>query len=82
MQERNDLGLQLIERNEEVCVFYEKLNVHESIIREANLKFNAREEELKLLNVEVILCSGTAKIIQLPARPIVEPLLDPPLDCL
>ena len=55
MQERNDLGLQLIERNEEVCVFYEKLNVQESIIREANLKFNAREEELKLLNVEVII---------------------------
>ena len=27
VQERNDLGLQVIERNEEVCVFHEKINV-------------------------------------------------------
>lgn len=27
VQDRNDTGLQLIERNEEVCVFHEKLNV-------------------------------------------------------
>lgn len=53
MQERNDLGLQLIERNEEVCVFYEKLNVQESVIRKAYLKLESREEELKFLNAEV-----------------------------
>ena len=27
VQDRNAMGLQLIERNEEVCVFHEKLNV-------------------------------------------------------
>jgi len=27
VQERNDQGLQLIERNEEVCIFYERINV-------------------------------------------------------
>lgn len=27
VQERNDLGLQVIERNEEVCVFHEKINI-------------------------------------------------------
>lgn len=53
IQERNDLGLQLIERNEEVCVFYEKMNVQESIIRQANLELTAREEELKFLRMEV-----------------------------
>ena len=53
MQERNDMGLQLIERNEEVCVFYEKLNLQESIIRKANLKLVTREEELKFLRSEV-----------------------------
>ena len=53
IQERNDLGLQLIERNEEVCVFYEKLNVQESVIRQANLELTAREEELKFLRLEV-----------------------------
>ena len=53
MQERNDLGLQLIERNEEVCVFYEKLNLQESIIRKANMKLVYREEEIKFLRAEV-----------------------------
>lgn len=43
----------MIERNEEVCVFYEKLNVQESIIRQANLELTAREEELKFLRIEV-----------------------------
>ncbi len=27
VQQRNDRGLQLIERDEEVCVFYEKINI-------------------------------------------------------
>ena len=43
----------MIERNEEVCVFYEKLNVQESIIRQANLELTSREEELKFLRIEV-----------------------------
>ena len=58
IQERNDLGLQLIERNEEVCVFYEKLNVQESIIRQANLELTSREEELSFLRMEVGGVSG------------------------
>ena len=53
VQERNDLGLQLIERNEEVCVFYEKLNLQESIIKKANLKLATRDEELRFLQNEV-----------------------------
>lgn len=53
VQERNDLGLQLIERNDEMCMFYEKMNMQKSVIRKANLKLASREEELKFLNDEV-----------------------------
>ena len=53
MQERNDLGLQLIERNEEVCVFYERQNVSESLLRKAGMELSAREEELHFLRMEV-----------------------------
>ena len=53
MQERNDLGLQLIERNEEVCVFYERRNVSESLLRKAGMELSAREEELHFLRMEV-----------------------------
>ena len=27
VQKRNDRGIELIERNEEVCIFYEKVNI-------------------------------------------------------
>ena len=52
-QDRNDLGLQLIERNEEVSVFYEKANMQESIIKKGNIQLEACEEEIKILNLEV-----------------------------
>ena len=53
MQERNDLGLQLIERNEEVCVFYERQNVSDGVLRKANMELSAREDELRFLRMEV-----------------------------
>lgn len=53
MQDRNDLGLQLIERNEEVSVFYEKVNTQEAVIKQATLQLELREEELRMLNLEV-----------------------------
>ena len=59
MQERNDLGLQLIERNDEMCMFYEKLNMQKSVIRKASLKLESREEEAKFLTAEVCMCVCT-----------------------
>ena len=53
VQDRNDLGLQLIERNEEVSVFYEKVNTQEGVIKQATLQLELREEELRMLNLEV-----------------------------
>jgi hypothetical protein len=53
LQERNDAGLHLIERNEEVCVFHERLNMQEAVLREAALELMAREEEIRYLRMEV-----------------------------
>ena len=53
MQERNDLGLQYIGLYDELCVFYEKLNVQKSVIRTGNLRMEEKEEELRLLSDEV-----------------------------
>ena len=33
LQERNDRGIQLIERNEETAIFYERLNVQDAVLR-------------------------------------------------
>ena len=43
----------MIERNEEVCVFYERRNVSESLLRKAGMELSAREEELHFLRMEV-----------------------------
>ena len=43
----------MIERNEEVCVFYERQNVSESLLRKAGMELSAREEELHFLRMEV-----------------------------
>ena len=53
LQERNDTGLQLIERNEEVCVFHERLNMQEAILRQADMDLLNRDEEKRYLQMEV-----------------------------
>lgn len=52
VQERNRRGIQLIERNEEVCVLYEKVNVQGSIIRNGDMELQSREEEIRFLKME------------------------------
>lgn len=52
VQERNRRGIQLIERSEEVCVLYEKVNVQGSIMRNGDMELQSREEEIRFLKME------------------------------
>ncbi|XP_055793236.1 coiled-coil domain-containing protein 146 [Salvelinus fontinalis] len=45
VQSRNDRGVQLLEREEEMCIFYEKVNVQEGLIRDGNIEMQVLEEE-------------------------------------
>ncbi|KAG2460072.1 CC146 protein, partial [Polypterus senegalus] len=51
VQNRNERGVQLIEREEEVCIFYEKVNVQDCLIRNGNMEIQAMEEEIKFLKL-------------------------------
>ncbi|XP_064633168.1 coiled-coil domain-containing protein 146-like [Lineus longissimus] len=53
VQHRNDRGIQLIERNEEVCIFYEKVNIQDQMIRNGDVEMQAREEEIRFLRMQV-----------------------------
>ena len=53
MQNRNDRGIQLIEREEEVCVFYERHNIQDQMIRNGDVELKGREEEIRFLNMQV-----------------------------
>lgn len=41
-----DRGVQLLEREEEMCVFYAKVNVQESLICEGTLQIQVLEDEI------------------------------------
>ncbi|XP_076153576.1 coiled-coil domain-containing protein 146 [Alosa pseudoharengus] len=47
VQARNERGVQLLEREEEMCIFYEKVNVQEGVLREGNVELQVLEEEIR-----------------------------------
>jgi hypothetical protein len=40
----HSLGIQLIDRNDELCILYEKSNIQESIIRNGDIELRRKEE--------------------------------------
>ncbi|CAK8672362.1 coiled-coil domain-containing protein 146-like [Clavelina lepadiformis] len=53
VQHRNDRGVQLVEREEEVCIFYEKFNIQETMIRNGDVSIQAMEEETRFLRMQL-----------------------------
>ncbi|KAL6473628.1 hypothetical protein MHYP_G00171890 [Metynnis hypsauchen] len=51
VKSRNERGVQLLEREKEMCIFYEKMNVQENLIRERTLEIQALEEEIRSLKM-------------------------------
>lgn len=47
VQHRNDRGVQLVEREEEVCIFYEKSNIQDIMISNGDVAVRALEEEIR-----------------------------------
>lgn len=43
--------MQLLERENEICIFYERVNVQEGLIQEGNMEIQGMEEEMGLLNM-------------------------------
>ncbi|CAD5119583.1 DgyrCDS8185 [Dimorphilus gyrociliatus] len=53
-QQRNEKGIQLIERNEEVCVFLEKCNIQDEMIRNGDVQMKVRDEETRFLKMQLV----------------------------
>ncbi|XP_072097721.1 coiled-coil domain-containing protein 146 isoform X1 [Mobula birostris] len=60
VRNRNERGIQLIEREEEVCVFYEKLSIQDSLISNGDKELHSIEEEIEFLKIQ--LAEETRKI--------------------
>ncbi|EPZ33889.1 hypothetical protein O9G_002452 [Rozella allomycis CSF55] len=50
---RNKVGVQLLERQDEVCVLYEKINFQEGLLNEGNLKLSQLDEEIRILKLAI-----------------------------
>lgn len=53
LKKRNDRGLKLIQIEEEVATFYEKVNIEDQLIRNGNVELQSREEEIRFLNMQM-----------------------------
>ncbi|XP_067915346.1 coiled-coil domain-containing protein 146 isoform X3 [Heterodontus francisci] len=53
VQNRNERGIHLIEREEEVCIFYEKLSIQDSLISNGDVELHSMEDEIRFLNIQL-----------------------------
>jgi len=51
-ESRNYMGIQLIDRNDELCIYYEKCNIQENRLKEGEQTIRAKEEEIRMINLE------------------------------
>eukprot|EP00752_Nemacystus_decipiens_P012264 g10871.t1 len=52
VEQRNFAGVQLIDRNDELCVLYEKSNIQETTLTEGSLAIAKREEDIRMLRLQ------------------------------
>jgi len=53
MEERNFTGIQLIDRNDELCILYEKANIQEAILHSGQVELRKREQEIRMLHINL-----------------------------
>lgn len=46
-------GVQLIEREEEVCIFYEKINIQEKMKLNAEIEIHVLDEKIRFLKLKI-----------------------------
>ncbi len=63
-ENRNYMGIQLIDRNDELCILYEKANVQENILKRGENEIKMREEESRMLGIELTEKQRELELIQ------------------
>ncbi|ESS66591.1 hypothetical protein TCDM_04691 [Trypanosoma cruzi Dm28c] len=53
IEKRNYAGVQVLDRNDELCVLYERVNAQEKAINNGVLMNNARDEEIRTLRIKL-----------------------------
>ncbi|XP_036406733.1 cilia- and flagella-associated protein 58-like [Megalops cyprinoides] len=53
ISERDILGTQLVHRNEQLALLYEKIKIQQSILNKGEMQYNQRVEDIRLLKMEI-----------------------------
>ena len=53
ISERDILGTQLVRRNDELALLYEKIKIQQSILNKGELQYTQRVEDIRLLKMEI-----------------------------
>lgn len=53
IQERDILGTQLVRRNDELALLYEKIKIQQSTLNKGELQYKSRIEDLRILKLEI-----------------------------
>ncbi|KAJ8415995.1 hypothetical protein AAFF_G00380170 [Aldrovandia affinis] len=53
ISERDILGTQLVHRNEQLALLYEKIKIQQSMLNKGEMQYNQRVEDIRLLKLEI-----------------------------
>lgn len=53
ISERDILGSQLVRRNDELALLYEKIKIQQSILNKGEMQYRQRIEDIRLLKLEI-----------------------------
>lgn len=51
VKDRNNVGIHLLDRNDELCILYERMNIQQSVLSNGEKSIREREEEIRKLNL-------------------------------
>merc|ERR1719472_268248 len=60
VETRNFTGIQLIDRNDELCILWEKSNIQEKLLKKGEDAMHSKDEEVRILRIE--LCEVQRKL--------------------
>lgn len=52
-EDRNYAGVQLIDRNDELCILYEKNNIQQSVLTQGEAEIKRLEDEIRMVKLEL-----------------------------
>ena len=63
-ENRNYMGIQLIDRNDELCILYEKSNIQDNILKRGEAEIKSKEEDIRMLTIQLAEKQRELELIQ------------------